>query len=462
MPTFYETVNNIMGQKPTLNSKTTADTEKFLTRDDINTILDDLMVSVSPPLSRHGRDIPGKVRALGSKISRYSWRTAASMIECSPGIVDRVGFDGLERISRTGIRLSRNCWVTAVEMFKNSACLIDLLMLLGDRDLVINVYGLSERLCPYSWKTAARMLDSSPSIIRRVGIEGLYKITEMGMRIAPACWLTAMGNFEKSPQLLDRLMAYGDKEFVMDVLNIGVEISQYSWQMAVCLLEHSPTLIDRIGYPGLEKIAGFGGKIARHSWLCAVEMIEKSPVLIDEILAIGDASLVIDIYDRCNRAADQCWRTAVHLLEKSPALIDRVGYDGFEMVAQKACELTKIKHDRAISFINGESAEGSSFMEAITESLELSTVKPILANYLNALLRYRIEIAGSVGHATDGRKIFLPERLNDFKEKEKNFLLYKIFATHEEAHLEYGSFDFSLSEIPNVIDKITSRYGKRE
>ncbi|MFO7965652.1 MAG: hypothetical protein R6U50_17130 [Desulfobacterales bacterium] len=423
--------------------------------------LDDLLVSVSRSLSKQGSDIPGKVRRLGSQISRYSLKTAAGMIVCSPGIVDRVGFQGLEKISRIGIGLSRNCWVTAVEMFKNSPGLIDVLMPMGGRKLVLDVYELSERVCPYSWKTAAGMLDSSPSIIRRVGIEGLYAIAEMGIRIAPGCWLTAMGNFEKSPRLIDRLSRYCDKEMIMDVLDLGAAASHTSWQMAVRLMEESPALISRVGFSGLQKMAIFGGKIARHSWLGAVEMIERSTVLIDDILDLGTASLVLEICDTCGRAADVCWRTAVHLFYKSPFLIDRVGTAGFQHVAEKACELAQSNTERAVSFINGESLEGASFMAGISDGIALSEVKPILANYLNALLSYRIEIAGAVGHATDGRKIFLPESVNDFNEKKKNFMMYKIYATHEEAHLEYGSFDFSLSEIRETVDNITARYGKR-
>jgi hypothetical protein len=41
-------------------------------------------------------------------------------------------------------------------------------------------------------------------------------------------------------------------------------------------------------------------------------------------------------------------------------------------------------------------------------------------------------------------------------------MVYKVFATHEEAHLEYGSYDFSFSEIQDVVDDIKAKYGDME
>jgi hypothetical protein len=268
-----------------------------------------------------------------------------------------------------------------------------------------------------------------------------------------------VGSFEKSAGLIDRLLKYGDKDLVMKVFRLGSKASHYSWQMAVCLLENSPGIIEKIGPEALEAIADFGAKIARHSWLPAVDMIEKSPTLIDRILAYGDKCLVKDVYCICSRIGDQCWRTALHLLEKSPDILVRAGSTGFEKIAERASELSGVKYERAISFINGESFESALFIDEFSYGIELKKVKPILSNYLNALLSYRVELAESKDHYTDGKKIFLPEIINDFEEKQKNFTAYKVFATHEEAHIEYGSFDFSLSKIEDVVLRIRERYG---
>jgi len=448
-----------MASNPTQKNIEKTERRELLSGHSLSDVFNNLIEEVSPLLEPFGHHLPEQVANLASRVARYSWKTAVGILENSHHIIDRVGFDGLEKISLLSIRVARHCWTTAVGMIDNSPGLIDKLLKYGDQKLVMRVFDLSIDISQYSWKTAVRMLESSPAIIDRIGFDGLEKISGIGIRIAPHCWLTAVSNFEKSPVLIDKLLEYGNEDLVMKVYGVAGRTSRHSWQMTVCLLENSPDLIDRIGSDGLEMIADFGCKIARHSWLSAVDMLEKSPHLIDRMLIYGDPCLVMNVYGLCSQMADQCWRTAIHLLDKSPDLIDRVGYDGFEKIADRASELNRLNHERAISFINGESFESSVFIDAITDGLELSKVKPILANYLNALLNYRIEIAESSGHSTDGRRIYLPGKICDFEDKQKNFTIYKVFATHEEAHLEYGSFDFSLSKIQDVVDHIKATYG---
>jgi len=422
----------------------------------------ELMQEVSPLLERLGNHIPNKVANLGDQVGRHSWKTAVSMLRNSPHIVDRVGYDGLEEITNTGIQIAQNCSITAVGMFEDSPEIIDGLLKYGDHDLVMSVFDLSRRIAQHSWKPAVTMLENSPRIIDRVGYDGLEKITEIGIRIAQHCWLTGVSTFQNSPHLIDRLLQYGNHDLVMSVYGLASRLSHDSSQTAASLLTGSPDLIARVGYNGFEVIVDFASKIAPYASRSAVRIVEHSPRLIDRMLTYGDSSVIMNVYGQCNQMADRCWRSAVHLLERSPDLIDRCGYDGFNEFAERAAELAELGHERAISFINGDSMEGSLFMDAITDGLVLEKVKPILVNYLNALLGYRIEIGEASGHSTDGKRIYLPRKVNDFEDYETNFAIYKVFATHEEAHLEYGSFDFSLSKIQDLAHRINAKYGKNK
>jgi len=169
---------------------------------------------------------------------------------------------------------------------------------------------------------------------------------------------------------------------------------------------------------------------------------------------------VMNVYGLSSAVGRYSWRTAVGLLEESPDLIGRAGYEGLEKVAYRASEIAKAEgEEKATSFVRGEASEYADFFEAITEGLELERVKPVLLHYLNALLGYRIEIVEARGAATtDGERIFLPGRVKEFEEEDKNFVLYKVMATHEEAHLEYGSFDFELVRVRDVVGRIKGKY----
>ncbi len=324
------------------------------------------------------------------------------------------------------------------------------------------VANLGNQVGRHSWKTAVAMLQNSPRIVGRVGYDGLEKITQTGVRIAHHCWLTGFSTFQNSPHLIDTLLQYGNHDLVMRVYGLAGRLSRQSSQAAASLLATSADLIDRVGYNGLEVIVDFADKIAPHGSRFPVRVLEQSAGLIDRMLTYGDSTMVMAVYGLCNRMADRCWRTAVRLLERSPDLIDRCGYDGFEESAKRAAELAGSGHGRAISFINGESMEGSLFMDAMTDGLVLEKVRPVLANYLHALLGYRIEIAEGSEHSTDGKRIYLPRKVNDFEDYQANFLIFKVFATHEEAHLEYGSLDFRLSRMQNLVRRIEEKYGRKK
>lgn len=151
------------------------------------------------------------------------------------------------------------------------------------------------------------------------------------------------------------------------------------------------------------------------------------------------------------------------LVDELYPLLDRAGYKGLEKVAQHASEIARIEgEEKAASFVKAEYSEYADFFDSITEGLELKKVKTVLSESLNALLGYRIEIVEAQAATTDGERIFLPKRIRDFSEVDRNFVMFKVLATHEEAHLEYGSFDFELMRVQDVADKVKAKYGERK
>jgi hypothetical protein len=339
---------------------------------------------MSPELvDRVGYEGLEEVADLSSRISRYSWRTAVSLLGMTPNFIDRVGYEGLEEVA-----------------------------------------ALCGRIAQEDSFVAARLLEMSPDLIDRVSCDCLEKIADLCRQADKDDRFIAAKVLDESPELVERLLKYGDEELVMIVY-------------------------------------GFCGRIAEnYSWRIAVRVLNESPELIERLRKQGDKELVLKVYGLCGQVARYSGGTAVSLLEGSPGLIDRVGYEGLEKIASQACEIAKTDKGRATSFVKGESSEHAAFIDALTKGLELKKVKPVLANYLNALLGYRIEIVEAQGASTDGARIYLPERVQEFQGEDRNFTVYKVLATHEEAHLEYGSFDFELMRVDDLAAKIRAKYGE--
>jgi len=376
-------------------------------------------------------------------------------------LLDRVGYGSVEQIIRVCTQLARNSSRTAVTLLKESPALVDRLLKYGDKDLVMNVYGLSSQVSKYNEGTAVRLLAVSPELIDREGYEGLEKIAGLCSQVARRDSFVAARLLEMSPALIDRV----SYDCLGQMAELCCQVNKDDSFIAARVLDESPELIARLhGYGDTELVTtvyGLCSQVAHdYNWRTAVRVLGMSPELIERLLRYGDNELVMNVYGLSSAVGRYSWRTAVGLLEESPELIGRAGYEWLEKVAYRASEIVKAEgEEKATSFVRGEASEYADFFESITEGLELERVKPVLLHYLNALLGYRIEIVEARGAATtDGERIFLPGRVKEFEEEDRNFIRYKVLATHEEAHLEYGSFDFELMRVQDVVSRIKGKY----
>ena len=98
-----------------------------------------------------------------------------------------------------------------------------------------------------------------------------------------------------------------------------------------------------------------------------------------------------------------------------------------------------------------------------TSRLELEPIKGVLQLYCRALSGTPIEVLdtqsltqqniGWVAEdaaATDGAKVYLPAAVERYAEAQDNFAWFKVVATHQVAHVEFGSFQFAF-ETPSTL-----------
>ncbi|MBI5604227.1 MAG: VWA domain-containing protein [Deltaproteobacteria bacterium] len=399
-----------------------------------------------------------RVCRLGDRIARTNARLAVSLLESSPEIIAQTGFTGLEKLEELAYQIGLENWTTAVSL-----------------------------------------MDSSSSLIERVGFEGLKRIAAVARTIARENSYAAVSLLEKSPDLLDRLQDYGDSTLALHIYDLAAKGGRSSWRMAVNFLEKSPEWLSRIGAEGLERLfvlinqtaqnnaqiatrllnlslviidpIGFKGLevlsdlallLSRTDRTAALSLLEKSPLLISRLEKSGDRTTALTVFELAAGVAGSSPAVASRLLEKSPELVGWVGLEGFGMIAAQVENTARVDEEKALSFLANDSPALTDFMENIPKGLELKTVKPVLSTYLRALLGRRVEIVEAEAAYTDGMKIYLPGRVKDFQDIKDNFAFYKVAATHQEGHLEYGSFEFDLERMQDSLERIRHHYGYKK
>ncbi len=377
------------------------------------------LVSRSPEIIKmNGFESLQKVEELALQIGPESWTAAVSLVEASPLFLERVGYQGLERISAVARSLARENSFVAVSLLEKGPGLIDRLLTVGNNAQALHVYDLVGEAAQSNWRLASPLLEKSPELLSKLGAEGLERL------------------------------------FVL-----VIQAAKVNGQIATRLLDLSPIMLNQIGFEGLETVTGFISSLAVSDWMAALSVLEKSPLLIDRLGQTKDWTLVSKVYDLAAKIAHTSPAVAMKLLEKSPDFLEWLGLEGFGKLAAFLENTAREDEEKALSFLAGDSSSLSDFLENIPKGLELKTIKPILSTYLKALLGRRVEVDEAGRVYTDGKKIYLPGRIREFQEQADNFTYYKVAATHQEAHLEYGSFEFDLDRINDCTKRIGSLFG---
>lgn len=455
-----------------------------------------LLIQAPALVDRVGIEGLEKVADFSMLLSRESWSTAKQLLEKCPAILDDVLPLGppsiFNDLCSLGERIASHNARLAVSLLENSAPIIRLHGYSG----LERVEELTHRVGIESWTTAASLLQKSPAILERVGFEGLEKIADAALAIAKENTYGAVSLVETSPDRIDGLAEHGTIETALHVYDLAREAATISWRLAAALVDKSPQLaalrgqallddiagltkeagsvswktaakaldmgnliIDAIGFSGFKDLTRLATDLAKYDETAAIALVEKSPVFISSITASHDRNTVLLIYGNALALSAHSPALALRFIDKSPYFLEWGGPEGLGMIASFLDSTATEDPQKALSFLETDHPEFTDFMENIPRGLELKAVVPVLSTYLKALLGRAVEIAGGGETSTDGRKITLPLRVREFRDDSDNFAFYKVIATHQEAHLEYGSYELDLEDLADITEMLAERYG---
>lgn len=406
-------------------------------------------------LSRGERRLVRTTYRLADRLGRHNPMIAHRMLDKSPELIDRIGMAGLEAFCTLALEAARTSWTAADGLIKAAAEVID-----------------------------------------RIGYRGLTALSAFSLRIAGRNVYGALSLLEKSPYISGRLVEIGGPALAVDVFNLAARAAESDWAVAVRLLENSIAVIACADFDAFALVVDRCMRMAAQGSAPAVALVEAAAAILEKgdmhtFSQVADLWLLVgphcghDAAARINACPDRIEALAAHggptlpdrvlqlltdlsqhngkaglnLLNRCDTYVAAVGFEGLQRIAAQTILLTRLDPENAARFAAGESVGFADFMESIPKGLALEKVKPILFNYLAALLGYRLEIEAGERPSLAAAKIVLPAKVREFADDEHNFIYYKVMATHLEAHLEYGSFDLDIRKAHALIQSIQHRYG---
>ena len=155
-------------------------------------------------------------------------------------------------------------------------------------------------------------------------------------------------------------------------------------------------------------------------------------------------------------------------LEAANTLLDllngeRVSHDGAAEWTRRGLDVLEKNKEVGRGYFRMGSKYSLEVLEELREGLALRQVARVLKLYATALSGRDVAVRGVDEMEAVDRfgpdHIILPADMRFFDDDDRNFVAYKVAAAHGAARIEFGTYRFSLDEIPETVADLDARYG---
>jgi len=430
-------------------------------------------------------EIDQEFRALSSDLAEVYLDASAQVI----GAMNRTEFLSWSKAGRDIVRSSQEATLCALEYFKATP---DVVQNIGIPNLKFWIeYGKSLALT--SPQAAAEFFRVSPTFLEEWDIYTLKRWAQLGEGLLsddPKSVDLLIAYLKVGPDLLKKI----DLFHLPDWVQWGNRLARYSAELALCyvgkdqiespmsrderqkmllltekLAESSPEMalrhfqqyrehIEKIDQPLRVKLLDFALLMAKESPEEAAELLSTS----GEILAQVEPQHRGKVIERITELAEISWRVAFTAFTFLPHVLTHVLSSDIEMWFERGLDITHADLSEGDVYFRIESPEGRDSLQRLSEIIHLKEVADLLRLYVKAMVGRVVGIRSTdelpeefrvARHlpTTDGESIFLPDSVYQGISSRENFEIYKVYATHQAGYFEFGTFQFRLGEVIDLL-----------
>lgn len=388
-------------------------------------------------------------------LSLRSWEAAVEYFKAGEKLPQNATWDAVETLGREALQMASESAPLAVSFLRSAPATMDVV----GPSHVRHWADLGRRLYKGNWKSsslAAQFFDLGPTVfdVLRIGqasrlVLFVDELSRHSYELAAACLATAPGVLQKL-----------DEDDRLPFIAFAVELAQSSWADSRLYFERGAPLLHKVHAPLRERFLLLAAQVARGHNRSAFQYFEDATAALAE-LEPDDHHRVIELGEQL---APYSPYAAMDFIAAVPTVLQRIRIDELEPWQNAGLRILQSSHEGGEAYFRLQSTRGEDILENLSARVELSRVGEILRLYCKALTGTNVSIQTAESLAekgigwvdehrasTDGSTIFLPEVMERFHEKDRNFSALKVFATHQAAHIEFGSFDFDFARTGNVF-----------
>ncbi len=378
--------------------------------------------------------------------SLRAWEAAAEYFRASPGVVERLGAEGMRDWSRIAAELSQRSSLMAAAFLKSTP---EVLQSIRPGDLEAwSQQG--DRLCRGNWKSIALSslyFQVSPSLLHNVSLEALGRIVDIVDSLTERSYELATTCLETAPSIFASLPVPDREPF----LRFARAVARASWADIRLYFERGPKLIEGIAPPERARYLDLAARVT------AEVGRQGFPLFSDAAQALG--TMPLELHARLLSFAERLSVgspiASMEYLKSAPFVSSRLNEAQMAKWAEAGSNILNEEHnpEGAEAYFRLESARAEDMLALLSARVELSNVNQLLRMYAQALSGEPVAVQSAEalvdrnigwvtesGATTEGNAIYLPPYVATFEEQDANFQVYKVFTTHQTGRMEFGSF----------------------
>jgi hypothetical protein len=402
----------------------------------------------------------------GLELARQSWRSweaAGEYFRVAPQMLPMLGWDGFRRWSRHGRELAELSSALAASYFRASPATLPSITFARLADWV----NLGKLLYKGTWRSASlavQFFDGSPAFFAKMSLEEARVLVRFVDALCDRSYDLASHCLGVAPHVLEPLGGEDRGAF----LQFAEALASTGWADARSYLEKGPALLAHVHSPQRVRFLNLARELARREGRQAFSFFAEAARALSQIDPESHGLLISlseELVDRSPLSAMEFLKTAGTVAERIP--IDEIAlwhHEGLKLLEQSV--------EGGEAYFRLESSRGEEVLESLSSRVDLSRVSDVLRMYCKALTGYEVAVHSAEALAekgigwvemespsTDGTAIFLPPWVEEFRDKDANFQVYKVYGTHQAGHLEFGTFDFEFERAGTVFE---NRRGESE
>jgi len=388
--------------------------------------------------------------------SLRSWEAAAEYFRASPAVLRAVPYPEFQRWAETGIALAADSATLATAYFRAGPAGLTYLSVAQLREWA----ELGRHLYKGTWKSsalAAQFFEALPNLLPLLTLAEARALVRFVDALATKSYELAAACLGIAPKVLAAL----DRADRGPFLHFAQVIAETSWADARVYFEKGPGLLHHVQPEQRGRFLTLAGAVARRAGRQAYPFFAESATA----LGLMDQEAHAHLLGLAEQLAPYSGPAAMEFLKSVPNVLDRIRYEDVERWHAHGFEILKQSPEGGLAFFRLESNKGEEVLENLSSRVELARVSEILRMYCKALTGANVSIQAATALAekgvgwvsenrptTEGTTVYLPPVVEVTHDKAENFAIYKVYSTHQAAHLEFKSFHFRFDQPAALLE----------